>query len=234
MNNLSKGFGLIEIMVAMTLGLVITLALIQILSSAKSTYVSQRASASMQEDARFVLSKMIQEIRMVGMFGCLATVKDSSTVGDFMAAQRTPIHWDSSAQKLTLMTADVGTGGGTPSWVVHSDCESFATAYSGINAPGSAIGEQAFLIRKVEYTYRSRSREVLLGPLVLINNVNAFDVLFGVARTASDTVVSRYTANPEDPALIRSIRLSMTLSDPTSRVKSQTFNVVAALRNRLG
>lgn len=234
MKNCSKGFGLIEIMLAMTLGVVITLALIQLLISAKNTYVSQDASASLQEDGRFVLSKMIQEIRMVGMFGCLATVKDSSVTGDFMAAQRTPIYWDSRAQKLTLMTADVGIGGGTPTWVVHSDCASSATAYSGRNAPGPAIGEQAFPIRKVEYTYSSRNREIALGPLVLINNVSAFDVLFGVASTASDTAVSRYTANPEDPALIRSIRLSMTLMDPFNRVKSQTFNVVAALRNRLG
>jgi type IV pilus assembly protein PilW len=177
---------------------------------------------------------MIQEIRMVGMFGCLATVKDSSATGDFMAAQRTPVYWDSRAQKLTLMTADVGIGGGTPTWVVHSDCASSATAYSGRNAPSPGIGEQAFPIRKVEYTYSSRNSEIVLGPLVLINNVSAFDVLFGVASTASDTVVSRYTANPEDPALIRSIRLSMTLTDPINRVKSQTFNVVAALRNRLG
>jgi len=42
-----------------------------------------------------------------------------------------------------------------------------------------------------------------------------------------------YSSNPSEPARIRSVRLSLTLFDPSGRVSDQTFNVVAALRNRL-
>ncbi len=38
---------------------------------------------------------------------------------------------------------------------------------------------------------------------------------------------------PANPALIRSVRLSMTLQDPAGQVRDQTYSVVAALRNRL-
>lgn len=88
--------------------------MVQTFLAAKNTYVSQNTAAAMQEDARFVLSKMIQELRMVGMFGCLGTIMDASSAGDFNAAQIIPISWDNSNLKLTLVTADVGGNGGTP------------------------------------------------------------------------------------------------------------------------
>ncbi|MDY7561920.1 pilus assembly protein PilW [Pseudomonas sp. 10B1] len=226
MKLVSSGFGLVEIMLAMTLGLVITLGLTQLFIGTKNTYVSQTAAAFMQEDARFLLSKMLQEIRMVGMFGCLKTIDD---VGKgFSAARQTPIRWDNAKQTLTLITADVGTTGGKSDWVVISDCESSATAYAGDHDPG--LGQMKFPIREVTYTYNRRNSEIS----GLIKNVSAFSVLFGVANTVEDRSVSHYSANPVNPELIRSVRLNLTLSDPAKRVKDQTFMVVAALRNRLG
>jgi type IV pilus assembly protein PilW len=69
---------------------------------------------------------------------------------------------------------------------------------------------------------------------VLVDNVRAFDISFGVAARLDSTGVVRYETRPADEALIRSVRLRMTLQDPAGRVKDQTYSVVAALRNRLG
>jgi type IV pilus assembly protein PilW len=68
---------------------------------------------------------------------------------------------------------------------------------------------------------------------VLVDNVRAFNVTFGMAGSATDVAATSYSANPSDPALIRSVRLTLTLFDPRNTVRDQTFNVVAALRNRL-
>ncbi|MBS4080825.1 MULTISPECIES: PilW family protein [Pseudomonas] len=232
----NRGFGLIELLVALALGLIIVLGVVQIFIAAKNTYVSQNSAAAMQEDARFVLSKMIQEIRMVGMFGCLGTITDSSTAGDFNAAQIAPIGWDNANLKLTLVTADIGSGGGTPTWTVLSDCRNSATAYTGLRT--AATGQIAFPIRRLIYSFSNN--QILMGTgsgtptqQVLVNNVSAFTVTFGLASSATDVAASTYSANPSDPARIRSVRLSLTLLDPNSRVAPQTFNVVAALRNRL-
>lgn len=149
MNRSSRGFGLIELMIAMAISLIVVLGVAQIFISAKSTYISQSTSAGMQEDARFVLSKMIQEIRMVGMFGCLGTITDASSAGDFNASQITPISWDNTALKLTLVTSDVGGNGGVPTWTVVSDCRTSATAYSGAHTP--VAGQLAFPIRRLAY-----------------------------------------------------------------------------------
>jgi type IV pilus assembly protein PilW len=90
-------------------------------------------------------------------------------------------------------------------------------------------GQLKFPIRKVTYTYNRHTGEIN----GLIKNVSAFSVLFGVAASAEGRSVSSYVANPANPALVRSVRVSLTLTDPAKRVKDQTFNVVAALRNRL-
>lgn len=234
MNRNSKGFGLIEIMVAMTLGLLITLGLTQLFVSSKNTHISQYSAAVMQEDARFILSKMLQDIRAAGMFGCLATVEDASAAGDFLAASKTPIKWNSTEQRLTLITAAEAPRGARRSWVVHSDCTSSTIAYSSDKAPGPVPGQLTFPVREVSYAYRSREQELTLDGEGVTQNVSAFSVMFGLASTPDDTNVSRYSASPSIPALIRSVRLSLTLSDPTRRARDRTFIVVAALRNRLG
>lgn len=236
MNRTNKGFGLIELLIALALGLVVVLGVAQIFISAKNTFVSQNAAANMQEDARFVLSKMIQEIRMVGMFGCLGTITDVSAPVTFTASQLAPISWDNANARLTLVTADVGTGGGAPTWTVISDCRNVATAYSNVRAP--AAGEQAFPIRRLIYTLKNNQLTMGVGTgtptqYVLIDNVSGFNVSFGLASSAADTSASSYSLNPTDAARIRSVRLTLTLSDPDERVRDQTFSVVAALRNRL-
>jgi type IV pilus assembly protein PilW len=234
MNKSSKGFGLIEIMVAMTLGLLITLGLTQLFLSSKNTQISQYSAAVMQEDARFLLSKMLQDIRAAGMFGCLATVEDASTAGDFLAASKAPIKWSSAERKLTLVTSAEAPRGTRRSWVVHSDCRSSATAYSSDRAPSPVPGQLIFPVREVTYAYRSGEQDMTLDGEGVTQNVSAFSVMFGMANTPDDTHVSRYSANPSNPALIRSVRLSLTLTDPTRKSRDQTFTVVAALRNRLG
>jgi type IV pilus assembly protein PilW len=69
---------------------------------------------------------------------------------------------------------------------------------------------------------------------VLVDNVQRFDISFGVADKPASTQVARYDASPADASLIRSVRILLTLHDPAGRVKDQTYSVVAALRNRLG
>lgn len=232
------GFNLIELMIAMVLGLIVSLGITQVFLSAKNTYVTQDAAAGIQEDARFVLSKMLQEIRMVGMFGCLQTITPPANNGNlFTQAQARPIDYTSNATAgnvLTLITADVGTNGGAPTWSVIYDCKAPSVAFDGTQA--APTGKQVLPIRRVVYTYLNGQLLTTVGntTTVLINNVDSFNVSFGLANSVTDKVVTSYVAAvPADPNLILTVRISMQLSDPTLRAKAQQFNVVAALRNRI-
>ena len=126
MKKACRGVGLIELMIALVLGLLVVAGVIQIFSAARGTYITQNASARLQEDARFVLSKMLQEIRMVGMFGCLRTVTNAGTSLD------TPFTWDSNGATLTLLTADIGGNAGVTTWTIVSDCVSSSRLYTGV------------------------------------------------------------------------------------------------------
>ena len=68
---------------------------------------------------------------------------------------------------------------------------------------------------------------------VLVDNVGAFELSFGVASRPGSSVVSRYDSHPGDESLIRSVRVMLTLRDPLGRVRDQVYSVVAAVRNRL-
>ena len=235
MSSPRSGFGLIELMVALALGMLVVLGMTQLFASSREAYLGQQSSAMLQEDARFVLSKITQDIRQAGMLGCLAV----AAIDNAPVAFDRPISWEAagSAKSLTLVTANVGDGVGRPDWTVLSDCKEAARAYAG-TPPGAEPGQLRFGIRQLTYTYESGQLKISTpaapARAVLMDNVRAFDVSFGMAATSASTVVERYDSHPADESLIRSVRILMTLQDPAGRVKDQTYSVVAALRNRLG
>lgn len=230
---MSRGYSLVEMLLALVLGLLLIMAMTQVLISTRSTDAIRQASSVLQDDGRFVLGKLIREIRMAGMFGCLAKANISQAPADFDR----PIRWsmDGPASVLTLVTADITDTGSKPDWTVLSDCTGSAQAYAG-EAPAPAPGQIRFALRKLAYRFEAGqlkfSTSAAPARAVLVDNVRAFDVSFGVAEPGS-TSVSRYEANPADDSSIRSVRILLTLQDPEGRLRDQTYSVVAALRNRL-
>ncbi|AMN78851.1 MULTISPECIES: PilW family protein [Pseudomonas] len=229
------GFSLVELLLALATGLVLVLGGTQVLIGSRATHASQQAAMLLQDDARFVLGKMTQDIRQAGMFGCLAT----AFIDNAPPAFDQPVSWkiEAGAKSLTLVTADVGNENGKADWTVLSDCTGTAQAYAG-SSPAPAPGQLRFALRQITYTFEAGQLKVSTpaapAKAVLVDNVQAFDISYGVAAKPSSTEVARYDASPADLGLIRSVRILMTLQDPAGRVKDQTYSVVAALRNRLG
>jgi len=233
MKKLSRGFGLIEIMVALVLGLVISMGVIQIFVASRGTYTTQNTSARMQEDARFVLSKMMQEIRMTGMFGCLSVDNLVPANGSIVkpAAFNTPVSWNNANNSLTLITADIGGSGGAPDWTVISDCQSTTQLYVGSKPPGP--GQVAFPLRQLTYSLSGTDLSVQAGSAsaqVLLSNVGRLVIDFGMAGTPMTYFSGVVSAG--NAANIRSVRIQLTLTDPNGRVRDQFYSVVAAVRNR--
>lgn len=232
MNNRVRGFGLIEVMIALVLGLIVVAGIIQIFISTKTTYQTQLAAARIQEDARFVLSKLIQEIRMTGMYGCL---KFDTAVSTGAVAVPTnldnPIMWDPAKSQLTLVTADVGTAGTGPTWTVISDCQTSSQLYPGSKAPTSQ--QVAFPLRQLVYTFTGSQLTVKDGltgtAQTLVDNVSGFDISFGIVGSPMSYTAASGNVSSSS---VRSVRLKLTLKDPSATVSPQTYNVVAALRNR--
>ncbi|SJM89759.1 Type IV pilus assembly protein PilW [Crenothrix polyspora] len=67
---INKGFTLVELMVAMVLGAFFLNGLLQIFSSTKQTYRVQENLARLQENGRFAIDFISQDVRMAGYWGC--------------------------------------------------------------------------------------------------------------------------------------------------------------------
>jgi type IV pilus assembly protein PilW len=71
-----NGMTLVEIMVALTIGLLITLAITTLFISMRQSYLQNDAIAKMQENARFALELITQDLRHAGFFGDIADPAD--------------------------------------------------------------------------------------------------------------------------------------------------------------
>ena len=61
-----QGLSLVELMVALTLGMVLMAGFLQIFMSVRSTYATNEASSRLQENGRFALDFLAQHARLAG------------------------------------------------------------------------------------------------------------------------------------------------------------------------
>ena len=65
-----KGMSLVELMIAMLLGLFLTGGILQIFASSRMTYKVHEATSRMQETGRMALEMLARDIRMADFWGC--------------------------------------------------------------------------------------------------------------------------------------------------------------------
>jgi type IV pilus assembly protein PilW len=65
-----RGFSVIELMVAMTLGLLVIGSVSALLVNSRKNYIVQDSVARLQENARFAMHVIKRDLRMAGYFGC--------------------------------------------------------------------------------------------------------------------------------------------------------------------
>lgn len=82
-----RGFTLVELMVALAIGLLLTIGVVQIFSASRSTYQLDEGLARAQENGRFAIEFMAREIRHAAHFGCR---RDISIFNNLVGA--TPIY----------------------------------------------------------------------------------------------------------------------------------------------
>jgi len=65
-----NGFSLVELMIALTLGLIITGVIVQVFTSTRSTNDLETGLSQVQEQGRFAMEFLARDIRQAGNFGC--------------------------------------------------------------------------------------------------------------------------------------------------------------------
>lgn len=65
-----QGLSLIELMIAITLGLILVTGVLQVFLSSKTVYTTQQALSRIQETGRLAIDFLTRDIRMAGYMGC--------------------------------------------------------------------------------------------------------------------------------------------------------------------
>lgn len=114
------GFGLLEVMTALAIGLMVLAAAGQLFVSAHQSWRLQGAALRLQDDARLALLRMAQDIRMAGVFGCLQLAP--ADFKDPAARQAFKHPLEVGTDSLGLMVAELPGYPGAPDWTVLTDC----------------------------------------------------------------------------------------------------------------
>lgn len=78
------GLSMVELMIAITIGLILLAALTRLFVTSRSTYTLEEGLARVQESGRFAMEFLAQDIRMAGYAGCSANLSTGS-VGNIVA-----------------------------------------------------------------------------------------------------------------------------------------------------
>lgn len=148
----SRGFSLIELMVAITLGLLLTAGLVQLFSATRVTFNTNDALARVQENGRFALENLKSALREAGTLGfCAGQVPITSHlntgcsggIDDFFNPDFSVVGWEYAGTGLTesyTLPTDLDPGTASASdWDSSANSPDLPTQLSGLVSPGSDV-----------------------------------------------------------------------------------------------
>ncbi|RCL26817.1 pilus assembly protein PilW [Pseudomonas sp. AFG_SD02_1510_Pfu_092] len=209
MSRVQRGFGLLELMLALAIGLMLLAAVSQLFVSSHQTWRVQGAATRMHEDARLALLRIAQDIRMAGMFGCLRLQPDDfQDPADQQVFARPLVVGTAS---LSLVVAELPGHAGDPEWTLLTDCTKEARVYKGW-VPGS----------------KNLTAVPISQHLYVLKNNKLFFNRSGINRALVEHVRALQVVHVPGER----VDLQLTLYEPTLQLE-QHHALSVALRNRV-
>lgn len=128
-----KGFSLVELMIAMVLGLLLMAGVMQVFLASKQTYSTQNALSRVQESGRFAMEFLTSDIRNAGYKGeCITPLNNLLNEGSSSY----------SDDLFDLSQAVSGRANASPSWVANRTAGDvihvkYAASLAGVTASGN-------------------------------------------------------------------------------------------------
>lgn len=229
------GFSLVELMVAVTVGLFLTLGLSQVFVGMYSTSNSQKSLAQYSDSIRAVAVELTNNVELAGYF---------ANVAGQTAAQALPAHTNANdSSSYVAGTGIIGTGSGSGT---GASSDTINVAYqTGGNNVDQVINCQGVTGPNSTYTtyynsfYVNSSNQLVCTvatgatgtastPLVLANNVKSMSILYGVANSTSTvaTTGSWLTATQVGAAAawgsVRAVQFTIVFNVPSTLTTSTT------------
>ncbi|AEE22120.1 PilW family protein [Paraglaciecola chathamensis] len=192
------GFSLIELMIALALGLVISGAVIQVMVSSRVTQGVNQAVTSVQENGRFVISRLRQEMLMAGRSDLLDSNLSNAVdvIEEASFVQNRPVLLPGDLTTMPLLGTTQGSAGANDNLVIgfqgSMDCRG--------NRLGYAQDEEFYVVNHYfvqnnALRCRGFDGRVLRGTLasnplvdnsaeIILDDVFSFQALYGVTNNA--------------------------------------------------
>lgn len=148
----SRGLSLVELMVALTLGLLLTAGLIQLFGTSKMTFMTNDAAARVQENGRFAMELLKRDLREAGTSGfCAARLEITNHldpacgggVSDFFDPNRAVVGWEYGGTGIGddfALPDDLDPSGATAGeWSSTTDQGTLPDILDGLVVPGSDV-----------------------------------------------------------------------------------------------
>ena len=257
--NKQAGFSLVEIMIALLIGLFLMGGILQMFSASQQTYRMQSNLARLQENGRFALDFLARDIRTAGYWGCM-----TSSTGDISGTEGGNLNVpDSITIKGGFAFIPIGTL--IPTGACGSPVNPVNPPYScgAANCDTNPTSTITYSISKPATSATSPNPKVTLyrytnnipNPL-LVEGIENMKILYGVHSdivpdgAANYYVSANNVANMEKVVSVRISLLVVTLDDyltpqpvmytyngvPTMPIDHnirRVFNTTIAIRNRL-
>lgn len=209
MNSRSHGFSLVELMISLLLGTIITGAIIQVLVSSQVTNNLNQAVAEVQESGRFISIRLTKELIETGRYDSLSASIDKSvdTVAEEAWVQNRPVAVPGDFAASTELGSLQGASGANDSVVISMlDTEDCAGNQHGYGGDEFHVVNH-FQVTGEQLTCTGYDGRVLRGlkasastssSVVLLDNVNSFQLQYGVsdrAETSQGQPISYVTAD---------------------------------------
>lgn len=216
-----KGFSIVELMIALVIGLLLMTGVIQVFISSKQTYATNEAMARLQENGRFALEFIARSARIAGY-------TDPVYLGDKPLALVKPnCAGLPGSIPSTLCTTD---GGGNVSDSVGFALQPQLLDGSRRDCAGNVITEDDMLIINhfeiipatmttlsslgcKAYKFNTTSGSWTAGPTAqpLIEGIDSMQVLYGVNTSGDSRSANSYVSADRvtDWSKVRSVRISV-------------------------
>lgn len=195
------GFSLVEILITLALGLLISGAIIQVLVSSSITERLNRSIASTQESGRFAITRLRADLLMTGRYDPLFPDlnQDVDIVAESAFVQNHPVLLPGQFAGFSDVGSVQGAMGANDTLTVglqaHHDCRGFKLGYP---AQEEFYVVNEYFVEDRQLKCRGFDGRVLLGQkaaeghsghgaFTLLDNVESFQVLYGYANSSDIT-----------------------------------------------
>lgn len=184
-----RGLTLVELLIAMTLGLVILLAIGSIYLGSRATYRIQEDNARLQETGRYALEVLGRSVHQAGFWNVpISPISKATGFGG---------------------TAIAGTNGAAGA------ADTLTLQYDGLAGDRDCLGNTMAANAVVTDAYQLSGNELRCNGQALVADIENFQVLYGV-DLGNDQSADRYYETPPDWSRVVSARVCVLARSPNS------------------